>query len=104
MADGNLGYLEPVQSLSLTTPPRHVRCPGIGLEWTPGNYWMTYPFLQHGVRILAWEPVGFAPGNILFFRSTRCLGEVKRDGPCEKCQILPSSSAFQNFIDQAKER
>ncbi|KAJ7875744.1 hypothetical protein B0H14DRAFT_2568597 [Mycena olivaceomarginata] len=97
-------FAAPVQPLSVTTigqPSRN--CPGIGIEWTPGSHWMAYPFLQHGVRALAWEPVGFAPGNVIFFRSENCQGQTNRGDPCYKCQLLPGSLEYQHFVSQAKE-
>lgn len=105
MASQHLGYFEaPAQPLSVTTAGQPSRnCPGVGIEWTPGSHWMTYPFLQHGVRALAWEPVGFAPGNTIFFHSENCQSQTNRGDPCYKCQLLPGSLEFQHFVSQAKE-
>ena len=53
----------PLPEIRLPSPPLHLddprKCPGIFVEWEPGSVWDTYPYHQHGIRNLLWEPIGF---------------------------------------------
>ncbi|KAJ7938701.1 hypothetical protein B0H13DRAFT_1851287 [Mycena leptocephala] len=79
-------------------------CPGVSIEWTPGSHWMTYPYLQHGVRSVGWEPISFGADNTIQFRSEKCRKEVlmNNNAPCISCQGLPSSSSLLRFMDRAQ--
>ncbi|KAK7037056.1 hypothetical protein R3P38DRAFT_2517108 [Favolaschia claudopus] len=90
---------------SSTPLPRKKTCPGVAINWTVGSHWMTYPYLQHGVHSLGWEPIGFGTDNTMQFRAENCLTQVPAESglPCIPCQALPSSSRFLRFIDSATE-
>lgn len=80
-------------------------CPGVSIKWTPGSHWMTYPYLQHGVRTVGWEPIAFGTDNKVQFRADSCRQNVlvTSNAPCIACQVLPSSSRFQQFVDRVAE-
>jgi hypothetical protein len=80
-------------------------CPGISIQWTPGSHWMTYPYLQHGVYDVGWEPISFGEDNTIQFRAENCHGHIpsRSNEVCISCCVLPSSSKFQSFMTQATE-
>lgn len=51
----------------MTFDPTTKPCPGVSVEWTIGSHWATYPFLQHNVREVGWEPISFGPDNRMQF-------------------------------------
>jgi hypothetical protein len=81
-------------------------CTGVLVEWTAGSVWDTYPYHQHGVRNLPWEPIGFEGNDSwLRLRSKDCCvillhTEINRLC-CHKCAAIPSSSAFRKFVGRA---
>ncbi|KAJ7243487.1 hypothetical protein C8J57DRAFT_1556735 [Mycena rebaudengoi] len=77
-------------------------CPGVSIPWTPGSHWMTYPYLQHGVHSVGWEPISFGEGNTIQFHAGDCGGHIPT-GPCISCCLLPSSSKFRKFMARAAE-
>ncbi|KAJ7279506.1 hypothetical protein C8J57DRAFT_1175396 [Mycena rebaudengoi] len=80
-------------------------CPGVSIQWTPGSHWMTYPYLQHGVRDVGWEPISFGQDNTIQFRAETCHGHISSGSheACIPCRVLPSSSKFQMFMMRATE-
>ncbi|KAJ7023838.1 hypothetical protein C8F04DRAFT_969797 [Mycena alexandri] len=74
-------------------------------KWTPGSHWMTYPYLQHGVGTVGWEPISFGVDNTMQFRSDGCHNKIppSSTAPCTPCAALPSSSKFTKFMDRATE-
>ncbi|KAJ7794193.1 hypothetical protein B0H14DRAFT_2392706, partial [Mycena olivaceomarginata] len=78
-------------------------CPGVTFKWPIGSHWMTYPYLQHGVHSIGWEPISFGADNTIQFRAQDCRQMILTSSslPRLACQILPSSTKFQNFVDRA---
>lgn len=66
---------------------------------------MTYPYLQHGVRDVGWEPISFGQDNTIQFRAETCHGHISSGSheACIPCRVLPSSSKFQMFMMRATE-
>jgi len=38
-------------------------CTGVLVHWTAGSVWDSYPYMQHSIRSLPWEPIGFDGNN-----------------------------------------
>jgi len=47
-------------------------CTGVLVKWQPGSVWDTYPYQQHEVQKLPWEPIGFENKEWLRLRSIKC--------------------------------
>ncbi|KAJ7752335.1 hypothetical protein B0H16DRAFT_1459931 [Mycena metata] len=95
----------PVLELEVKEQPTVKPCPGVSIPWTPGSHWMTYPYLQHGVSTVGWEPIAFGTDNTIQFRADTCRQTIldTSNAPCIACQVLPSSSKFRQFVDRAVE-
>jgi hypothetical protein len=76
------------------------------VKWTAGSVWDTYPYHQHGIWNLPWEPIGFEGNdNWLRLRSKYCCIALAHSEInhlcCHKCAAIPSSPAFQKFVGRA---
>lgn len=81
-------------------------CTGVLVHWTAGSIWDTYPYHQHGIRSLPWEPIGFDGNNKwLRLRSKNCtiiLSSAEQNSLCcSKCAAIPTSAPFQKFNNRA---
>jgi hypothetical protein len=88
---------------SVSPPSSSKPCPGVSVQWAPGSHWLTYPYLQHGVRAVGWEPIALGKDNTLQLRAVTCSETIpaQANAACIPCQTLPSSSKFQNFMTSA---
>jgi hypothetical protein len=90
--------------LSLLSPQE--RCQGSLIQWQPGSVWMSYPYQQHGVQTLPWEPIGFKGNNQLWLHSVKCKSILKSkkeldEHVCSYCRGIETSAAFVRFVDWA---
>ena len=68
-----------------------------------GSIWDTYPYHQHKLKNIGWEPIGLLnTENELRLRSDKCqpTGGVN-GGPCIPCQTIEISRRFKNFVERA---
>ncbi|KAF8074122.1 hypothetical protein FPV67DRAFT_1446920 [Lyophyllum atratum] len=89
-----------------TSASSEVPCPGIWVDWSPGSVWTTYPYQLHDKRDLRWQPIAFGKETSqICLRSETCVHPVSgSDGTtCKACMAIPSSVAFQRFIERAAE-
>jgi hypothetical protein len=82
------------------------KCLASLIQWKPGSVWISYPYQQHDVQTLPWEPVGFEGNNRLHLRSTKCKSILKsqkelNEHVCSYCRGIESSAAFARFVDRA---
>ena len=47
-------------------------CTGVLVKWQPGSVWDTYPYQQHEVQKLPWEPIDFENKEWLRLQSIKC--------------------------------
>ncbi|KAK7020913.1 hypothetical protein R3P38DRAFT_3548264 [Favolaschia claudopus] len=81
-------------------------CPGIGVKWTTGSVWGDYPYILHESPDIGWEPISFdSQTNTIYFRSDQCKRSSEGDSAkvCRPCAELPSTRAFVNVQERAKE-
>jgi hypothetical protein len=81
-------------------------CTGVLVHWTAGSVWDSYPYMQHGIRSLPWEPIGFDGNNKwLRLRSKHCSIILSADALnsrcCRKCTAVPHSSEYRTFVTRA---
>ncbi|KAJ6449180.1 hypothetical protein C8R45DRAFT_1131162 [Mycena sanguinolenta] len=79
-------------------------CPGVGIPWTAGSMWATYPYGLHEPGDVGWEPIHFdSKKNTIYFRSDSCLAPEQggNGNPCSHCQQLPRTSAFSKLEARA---
>jgi hypothetical protein len=98
---GNLRSSWPIQDLDEAW-----ECTGTLVQWTPGSVWDTYPYHQHGIRSLSWEPIGFDGNNKwLRLRSRNCCIILSADALsslcCRECTAIPHSSEYRTFVNRA---
>ncbi|KAJ7766390.1 hypothetical protein DFH07DRAFT_769929 [Mycena maculata] len=65
-SSANLHTSAPIPSSPHLRPPlvSNLPCPGVAVDWTPGSIWATYPYLQHEVWSIGWEPIAFGHQKI----------------------------------------
>lgn len=91
-----------ISPISATNKPQ--TCPGIIAKWEAGSIWDTYPYHQHGMRKLDWEPIGFDGNNQwIRLRSTYCALELPEGNVlcCQRCGAIQTSANFLKFQSQA---
>ncbi|KAH9923817.1 uncharacterized protein B0H18DRAFT_934574 [Fomitopsis serialis] len=83
--------------------PKHPKCRGILVHWTPGSVWDTYPFHRHESRTFPWELVGIENTNWLRLRSTDCrrYAHTRNTTQCDPCEKIPRLSEYINFVNRA---
>ena len=116
----NLGFPEPdpkllpsppiprVNVATLPKPPglQRISCPGLAILWTPGSIWETYPYHQHEIWAVGWQPVSFGDEeNEIFLRSDRCYGIIldTDEPPCRECWLIEYSPNFCEVMERAKD-
>jgi hypothetical protein len=81
-------------------------CPGSLIQWQPGSVWISYPYQQHDVQTLPWEPIGFGDDNQLRLRSAKCkltleTFKERKEQTCSQCRGIETSAAFAKFVQRA---
>lgn len=68
-----------------------------------GSIWDTYPYHQHKLQNIGWEPIGLLNAkNELRLRSDKCKHTGGVNGvPCISCQTIEQSHRFKNFVERA---
>jgi hypothetical protein len=91
---------QPAQKKNTKT---YKECPGIFVDWTPGDIWGSYPYHQHKVRVVGWQPVGFdSDSNKIQPRSDKCEEKIESyDELCPKIFVIPWSLEFKHFMERA---
>ena len=104
------GLAAPMSNLRLSSPISSLNepqeCTGVLVHWTAGSVWDSYPYMQHSVRSLSWEPIGFNSNNKwLRLQSKQCSiilsGDELNSRCCRKCTAIPHSSEYRTFLNRA---
>jgi hypothetical protein len=108
--EDELGLAAPMSNLWSSLPISSLNepqeCTGVLVHWTAGSVWDSYPYMQHSVRSLSWEPIGFDGNNKwLRLQSKQCsvilLGDALNSRCCRKCTAIPHSSEYRTFLNCA---
>ena len=90
-------------SMSMDGP----ECTGMLVKWKPGSIWDSYPYQQHGVGKLPWEPIGFENDDWLRLHSRKCSLYLKpselQSDTCQICQNIPNTRDFKQFMDHGSD-
>ena len=108
--EDKLGLAAPMSNLRSSSPISDLNesheCTGVLVHWTAGSVWDSYPYMQHVVRALPWEPIGFDGNNKWHrLRSKECSivlsTDVLNSLCCRKCAAIPHSSEYTAFLNCA---